>query len=482
MSQQSLISFLSKLEKELETNKAGAYRKLTANLRPHLFTFNAQKISQETQLELHKRGIPVSPDDKKKINELASDLKSSLEAEISGLKNTVDNPKLVITKFTIRYTFTSNTVTKRTGQYSDPDSVFDKIKDTYRPHLQAFFNSLQEYLVTQTFTSESGREKTKAFRGTRAGVAGAGNVLKGPGRVYNAGHVGESGVLQSMIADVFNNLSDSFGVVDDNGNTLNTSEIKKDLEKLGINLSIIRDSKTDSHTIAIESATDNKARGAEIRKDKDKLIAELKSAIAKIKDAGPGLIDLKGSDSIRQKKRKETVDAVIMPLAKMKRSKTMSVKIKQEDTKQKKSVSKPQKKSVSISAEKGKHSSRKAAVSVSRGGGARESQKKGVAASPLALIAEFNRRLPSAIIANMGSPALNNQTGRFASSVKVVDILQTNKGFPSVGYTYEKNPYQTFEVGYRQGSLEQDPRKLIDRTIREIAVEFAMGRLFTRRV
>ena len=29
---------------------------------------------------------------------------------------------------------------------------------------------------------------------------------------------------------------------------------------------------------------------------------------------------------------------------------------------------------------------------------------------------------------------------------------------------------------------ERDPRKLIDRSIREIAAELAMGRLFTRRV
>ena len=82
----------------------------------------------------------------------------------------------------------------------------------------------------------------------------------------------------------------------------------------------------------------------------------------------------------------------------------------------------------------------------------------------------------------MGEPALVNQTGRFAASVRVVDILQTPKGFPSIGYTYQKSPYQTFETGGKQGNPDRDPRKLIDRTVREIAAEFAMGRLFTRRV
>jgi len=66
--------------------------------------------------------------------------------------------------------------------------------------------------------------------------------------------------------------------------------------------------------------------------------------------------------------------------------------------------------------------------------------------------------------------------------VKAVDVTRTSQGFPSVGYTYQKNPYQTFEVGYAQGSPEQDPRKLIDRSIREIAAGLAIGRFYTRRV
>jgi hypothetical protein len=85
----------------------------------------------------------------------------------------------------------------------------------------------------------------------------------------------------------------------------------------------------------------------------------------------------------------------------------------------------------------------------------------------------------------MGAPALTNRTGSFASSVKVTDIRRTNKGFPSIGYTYDKNPYQIFEVGAGKtpwANADRDPRKLIDRSIREIAAERAIGRFFTRRV
>jgi len=115
--------------------------------------------------------------------------------------------------------------------------------------------------------------------------------------------------------------------------------------------------------------------------------------------------------------------------------------------------------------------------------GARNTRaKKGVASSPLQLIARINTQLPSVIAKNMGSPALNYRTGRFAESVRVLNILQTPKGFPSIEYTYMLYPYQTFEPGYAQGSVERDPRTLITKSIREIALQFAIGRFYTRRV
>ena len=85
----------------------------------------------------------------------------------------------------------------------------------------------------------------------------------------------------------------------------------------------------------------------------------------------------------------------------------------------------------------------------------------------------------------MGAPRLENRSGRFAESVKVTEITQTRKGYPSVGYTYRRDPYQIFETGtgkepWADGS--RDPRELIDKSIREIATQFAMGRFYTRRI
>lgn len=97
------------------------------------------------------------------------------------------------------------------------------------------------------------------------------------------------------------------------------------------------------------------------------------------------------------------------------------------------------------------------------------------------LIGVFNQQLPKTVAKNMRNPALQYQTGRFASSVRVTDINQTQQGFPSIGYTYMRNPYETFEIGNRQGTIERDPRRLIEKSIREIATGMAIGRFYTRR-
>ena len=99
------------------------------------------------------------------------------------------------------------------------------------------------------------------------------------------------------------------------------------------------------------------------------------------------------------------------------------------------------------------------------------------------MIAMINKRLPNVVRKNMQEPALQNRTGRFADSVEVTEIVPTPKGFPSVGYTYQRQPYGVFEAtsGSRFASPSRDPRPLIDASIREIAAQFALGRLYTRR-
>ena len=50
-------------------------------------------------------------------------------------------------------------------------------------------------------------------------------------------------------------------------------------------------------------------------------------------------------------------------------------------------------------------------------------------------------------------------------------------------FYYQRNPYQRFEGSepWADGG-NRDPRKLIERSIREIAAELAIGRFYTQRI
>lgn len=108
--------------------------------------------------------------------------------------------------------------------------------------------------------------------------------------------------------------------------------------------------------------------------------------------------------------------------------------------------------------------------------------RKKSAKSAISLKALLNKKLPETLLANMKFPRLVYRTGRFARSVRVLNVATTEKGNITVDYTYMKYPYQTFEPGYAQGSVNRDPRRLIDRSIKDIAQELLTARFFTRRL
>jgi hypothetical protein len=120
-------------------------------------------------------------------------------------------------------------------------------------------------------------------------------------------------------------------------------------------------------------------------------------------------------------------------------------------------------------------------VSAARGKGKVDSA---AGSNPLALKNLLNEVLPQEVAKRMQSPALNYRTGRFANSAEVTEVLMGPRGgLQSIDYTYRRNPYETFEPGGKQGSIQRDPRKLIGGTIRELA-QGIIGRKMipTRRV
>lgn len=115
---------------------------------------------------------------------------------------------------------------------------------------------------------------------------------------------------------------------------------------------------------------------------------------------------------------------------------------------------------------------------------AKSSTKERTDRTPITLFALLNAKLSQRVQSNMGSPRLENRSGRFASSVRVTDVARTSQGFLSVGYSYQRNPYQVFEStsGTRFSSIERDPRTIIDLSIRELAATLVAARIYTRRL
>jgi hypothetical protein len=94
----------------------------------------------------------------------------------------------------------------------------------------------------------------------------------------------------------------------------------------------------------------------------------------------------------------------------------------------------------------------------------------------------LDSRLAQQIKDNMGSgnrkDILNLRSGRFAESAKVERLSQSREGMITAFYTYMKNPYQTFEPGFKQGSpTSRNPKTLISKSIREILAEQVSNKL-----
>lgn len=108
-------------------------------------------------------------------------------------------------------------------------------------------------------------------------------------------------------------------------------------------------------------------------------------------------------------------------------------------------------------------------------------------AAPLSLVKLknlINAKLMRQIDSNMGNgnrkDILNFRTGRFAASANVEGLTVSRLRQISAFYTYMKNPYQTFEPGFNQGSPKtRNPKLLISKSIREIAASIVTNKLRT---
>lgn len=433
MSRSSQQAFLLKLQQELisvSSTEGNAAQRNLFNKRGHVFTITSRAIKRGL-----REGIvsAFSEGTNKEAKAFAAKVSKQSDADIVKFITTLTN-RYRVQERQGKATVTFASKRKLVVVIPPEGDVFGRIKGVYNRPLNTLFDSINR------------RSK---------------GILSRRGELFNLEHGQFVGVLETTVRDTIDNVLSDFNP---DGNTL--KNVKNFFESQGLDVSVIRNSKTDTMQVFLGSFVSNQAERQESQTKKKDLLSLLNKAIDKLqKNPAFAFEELKGSDNFKTKKRKQTVKAVTDPFKNKKR-----IKVTTEDTKIKESktnVSKKVKPKVRVTTKTRKSTVRKSKLT----GGF----------SQVKLYAALSAKINATVAKNMGDPALNFRTGRFAQSVQITDVNKTRQGFPSVGYTYQLYPYQTFEPGFEQGSPERDPRKLIDRSIREIAAQMVTGRIYTRR-
>jgi len=455
MSKAKHYDFLKKLHAELRVS-SGEYRKLVVDNQYHTFTTSVASIFSATKLEFSKRKVVPNAEQLAEIHGAAKIAYDTIKDEVRDLKKVIKVDKSTyIQSERLRLVFiTQPMIGPRQNKWElDPSITFQRIKLVYKAALATYFKEIQRITNNAVRKKKNAKHKESTV-----------------GNFFHLGHLDKLGVSETQLRD---GMAKTLGDLP----AREQNSVNLMLKRHGINLSYERDDARDMMLVRIESASDNLERGGEAGAAKVALKKQIEKALSSMRFTKTGWATLKGSDSILERKSKQAASALVDPF---KGLGSKSIKVKGKNEKAKKS---PKTKTTLKTQPKTTKGSAAVNIGVIAKGPVRKRKKSSSpASSPLQMIAMFNNQLPQVVAKNMVRPNLQYQTGRFAESVRVTDIITTPKGYPSVGYTYDKFPYQTFEVGYKQGSPEWDPRNLIAGSIREIAAQIAMGRFFTRRV
>lgn len=222
--------------------------------------------------------------------------------------------------------------------------------------------------------------------------------------------------------------------------------------------------------------------GSRSKKIKGSLPEFLESAQAKIAAFdGQKAIDADGSKTYRQRAAEQAGAKIVESFKKNKKAKVVK----------KKEVKKPRNKTESIDINVGSGAqsqvTKNQILSIAAGQRARKKRaekrtEKGKKLSLTKLRADINRSLGAEMRRNMGRPALINRTGRFSNSAMVTNIVEGPNTL--IGeYTYQLDPYSTFEnTGEKRWPVGYNPKPLIAKSIRNLALKYTEQKFTLRRV
>ena len=453
MSNSSQKRYLKKLAKMLETS--GDYRTEVADKRTQNLVISRKALHRgiTSALEYYFPKIKVST-----INNILSDLEPYTDLFFSNIKvKVLSQPK---DRVRVKRA-TKDMIVAVYFEDSSGTSQFDRAKNLYTSELSNLSKNLVKIIVKRT---------KKYYSQTRNK-----NILAlDPGEIWQLEHFLEQGVLETYIRDSIDSLLDSENIAPADFENFLSKELKKLAPDL--NLKIIRDPYDGTMNLVLGSRVLNAQEALVSTEARDTFREALQKAAKELQSNPKYKFQfLPGSDSMVELRNKKAVEKTLEPFNKVKNTKTVK-RTKKVNARKSTSKTRVENKSKVVrGTKKLGRGSRKAPPSQS-------TKITGTGFSQLDLLAKINSVLPDTVAKNMHSPRLNYRTGEFARSARVIGVQKTPKGYPSIEYTYDKYPYQTFEPGFAQGSRERDPRELISMSIREIAAEMAIGRFYLRRL
>lgn len=450
MSKQALQKTLKYIETRMQSSSQ-AYRDLISDKKVHSITVSQQKIKTQVKQEMLSRGGY-------RAGELPQSIVDIIEAEVpimcKGMYNDFKNfntatKRTEVTQFigtAQRFTFTLGA---KPGAEVNIFNQFRKVKQSHQ-------RTLLRKLNQQIRKLNKGRNETNQIRRIRSSF-------------LDIGHQEGSAVSTQRQKEVEKAL---FDWSTNNNNPIVKKFIKQLKDETVFKITKKAGEPIDTVEVELESKYLNRQRGGGQEKSQ---AAELTQNLQKIIESIDAFdwVNQKGSDSKAQRIEK----SIKNPLAEVaSRNKNIRTNIKKESIKLSNTVASGKTRKTKVTTgPKFKDTTAAKTATFDR-------QNKRSMFSIMALI---NQKLPNVLEKNMNYPRLENRSGRFLRSVRLTDVAQTRQGFLSFGYTYDKEPYQVFEMGVGKApwaSNDRDPRKLIDASIREIAMELALGRFYTRRV
>ena len=460
MSSQSLLSFLKKLDAELVkgAKKKGeggrkkalpaieAYRQATGNKKASTLTYDPGPITDA----LKYLGAEIDDTIRDGYDKILKELNADMHKSFSSLAEKY--PEDVI--FRQEGDVVSVAIIKR-GKRDN----YRTLQGTYTTNINNFYTSFLSLIDKPYLERENVKGKKRKYK---TGTS-----------VYAQTHEGGGSNVKHQINDSVYAALEQVNA----DSTKAMKEIQNELSKLeredaSIILDILKMGKLGEVQLGISSALINAQQGGGIEEQ------GLKDALNKAMNSlSEFLINTPGSDSLLLSERKKIIEEVIKPFKDRK-----GITVKHESTKIKENKSKTQlkKKGGKTTIAKGvaaKIASKKRVKGHNRG------EKTAPRMGIKNILGVLNNQLPERVAENMGTPRLENRTGRFAQSVRATDATRTKEGYPSIGYTYMKERYGVYEStsGTRFADVERDPRPLIDKSIREIVIGMGLGRIYTRR-